>query len=87
MDKCVDSLEDAAISLTLDASWNYLQIPIANKNKKKPTVASHAGTYWLNCMAFCLVYVPATFQRYLDIMLNRFAWKTCLVHFNNVIIF
>ena len=30
---------------------------------------------------------PATFQRALDIILNQFKWKTCLVYIDDIIIF
>ena len=38
-------------------------------------------------MPFGLTNAPATFQRALDVILNRFKWKTCLVYIDDIIIF
>lgn len=38
-------------------------------------------------MHFGITNAPATFQRALDIFMNRFEWWTCLVYVDEIIIF
>ena len=45
IDECIDSLGDAQIISTLDASSDYWQITIAPKEMYKTTFATHFGTY------------------------------------------
>ena len=87
MDDCIDSLGEATIFSTLDANWGYWQIPVAAADRDKATFTSHAGTYRFKRMPFGLMNAPATFQRTLDILLNRYAWRTCLVYLDDIIIF
>ena len=87
MDECIDSLGDAKIFSTLDCNSGYWQVPIHPEDKEKTTFTSHAGTYCFNRMPFGLMNAPATFQRTLDVLLNKYNWKSCLVYLDDVIIF
>ena len=87
MDDCIDSLGDATVFSTLDANWGYWQVNIAPRDWDKTTFTSHVGTYRFKRMPFGLTNAPATFQRTLDIILNRYTWRTCLVYLDDIIIF
>lgn len=87
MDECIDSLGNATVFTTLDANWGYWQIPVQQEDRDKTAFVCHSGLYRFNWMPFGLTKAPASFQRALDILLSRFKWKTCLVYFDDIIIF
>lgn len=86
MYECIDSLWDAAIFSTADTEGCYWQVPTAEEDKDMATFISHEGTYRFNCTPFVMVNASKTFQRYLDIIFNSLAWKTCLVNIDDIII-
>ena len=87
MDEYIDTLGDAKVFTTLDAFWGYWQIALSEKDKPKKSFVCHAGQFQYTRMPFGLTNVPATFQRALDVILNRFKLKTCLVYIDDIIIF
>jgi len=87
MDDCLDSLGDATVFSTLNCNTGYWQIPVADKDRDKTTLTSHAGLFRVLRLPFCRVNAPASFQRALDIILSGFRWQTCLVYLDDVIVF
>ena len=87
MDECIDNLGDAKIFKTLDDFWGYWQISLSERDKPKTSFLSHAGQFQYTRMPFGLTNAPETFQRALDVILNRFKWKSCLVCIEDIIIF
>ena len=87
MDECLDSLGEANVFATLDCNSGYCQIPVAEEDRLKTTFTRHAGTFQFNRMPFGLMNAPATFQRMLDILLSGYRWKSCLIYFDDIIIF
>lgn len=45
MDKCIDSVGDAAVSSTLDANGEYWKIEIDDADCDETVFASHHGLY------------------------------------------
>lgn len=60
---------------------------LAEEDKDKTTCTSHAEIYQFNRMPFKLMNAPATFEKALDIILNKYTWKTCLVYLDNICFF
>lgn len=87
MDDCLDSLGDATIFTGLDAYSGYWQMNVAKEDRPKTAFTCHAGTFQCVRMPFGLTNAPATFQRGLDMVLNKYKWKTCLVYLDDVIIY
>ena len=87
MDECIDTLGEAKIFTTLDAFWGYWQISLSEKDKPKTSFVCHAGQFQYTRMPFGLTNGPETFQRALDVILNRFKWKKWLVYIDDIIIF
>jgi hypothetical protein len=87
MDECIDSLGDAKIFTTLDCNSGYWQIPVRPEDREKTTVTSHEGLYWFLRIPFGLRNAPATFQRFVDIILSGITWKSCLVYLDDIIVF
>lgn len=63
MNECIDFFGDIIVFSILDASWGYLQMPVAEDHKEKSTVLSHSRTDRCNRMPFGLMNTPTTFRR------------------------
>jgi len=87
IDDCLDSLGDAAIFTTLDRNAGYWKVPVAPEDRDKTTFTSYMGTFRYVRMPFGLRNAPATFQRALDIVLSGVRWRSCLIYFDDVIVF
>lgn len=59
---------------------------VTEEDKDKTTFTSDAGTCRFNRMPFGLINAPATLRRALDIILNKYGWKSCLVYLDDIII-
>lgn len=66
MHECLDLLDEAFISLTLDAIAGYLQVEISDRDKQKTTFLSHHGLYRLFWMSSGLKSAPSTIPRATD---------------------
>ena len=87
MDECIDSLGDAKVFSSLDASSWYWQIQIAPKDSDRTTFTIHIGTNSLMRMSFGLKNALATYQRAIDTILTTVKWQFTLVYLNNIIVF
>ena len=87
MDECLDSLGDANFFTTLDANCGYWQLNLREEDRHKTAFVCHEGCFEYLRMAFGLCNAPASFQRTMDMVLNGYRWKTCLVYLDDVIIF
>jgi len=87
MEDCIDSLGDALVFSRLDCNAGYWKIPMPLDGIDKTASTCHMGTSEYLNMAFGLTNAPATLQRALDIILFGITWQTCLVDFDDVIVF
>ncbi|CAN8076686.1 unnamed protein product [Agarophyton chilense] len=87
MDEYIDSLGTATVFKTLEANWGYWQVPVRKQDQDKTAFACHSGLYRFKRMPFGLTNAPATFQRSIDILLDRFKWRICLVYLDDIIVF
>jgi len=87
MDDCIDFLGEASVFSMLDCYSGYWQIPVAVEDQDKTAFKCHEGTFKYIRLPFGLINAPATFQRAVDMILSGVKSKTCLVHFDDVIVF
>ena len=87
IDDCLNSLGDAEIFTTLDCNAGYWQVPVAPEDRDKTTFTSYLGTFRYTRMPFGLRHAPSTFQRALDIILSKVRWQSCLIYFDEFLVF
>ena len=87
VDDCIDFLGEASVFSMLECDSGYWQISVAVEDQDKTTFTRHEGTYKYIRLPFCLTNAPATFQRAIDMILSVVKWKTCLVYWDDVIVF
>jgi hypothetical protein len=85
-DECIDYFVDAKFSSTLDCTSGCWQITADPADREKTAFTSHEGLYWFLRMLFGLWNAPETFQIFVDITLRGLTWKSCLVHFKDIIV-
>ena len=56
------------------------------EDKPKTAFATREGLYEFNVMPFGVCNAPATFQRFMDLVLAGVQWTQCLVYLDDVII-
>ena len=86
MDECIDSLGDARVFSTLDCNAGYWQIPVAEEDKHLTAFTCHSGAWQCVRLPFGLCNAPATFQKALDMILERVKWQICLDYLDDVIV-
>jgi len=69
IDDSLSTLANNSYFSTLDLCSGYWQIPVAEADKVKTAFITHSGLFEWNVMPFGLTNAPATFQRYMDIVL------------------
>ena len=72
---------------TLDFTTGYYQVPMHKNSRAKTAFITHGGLYEFNVMPFGLTNAPATFQRFMDIVLAGLKWKSLLVYLDDICIF
>jgi predicted aspartyl protease len=72
---------------SFDLSSGYWQIPMDPESKEKTAFITDFGLYQFNVMPFGLTNAPATFQRYMDIVLAGLKWNCLLVYIDDIIVF
>ena len=87
MEDCIDSLGDAVIFSTLDANSGYWQMKIRKEDRSKTAFVTHSGVFQYLRKPFGLTNAPASFQRALDQILQKYKWKTCLIYLDDIIIY
>lgn len=87
MDECIDSLSDATIFTTLEASCGYWKIEIDEADRDKTTFKSHHGLYRFIQTPLGLMNAPGTFLRAIDVILSTDKWKHALIYLDDIVVF
>ena len=66
IDELIDRLGKAKFVTTLDLTWGYWQVPVAESAREKTAFGTPFGLYQFWMMPFGLQGAPATFQRMMD---------------------
>ncbi|HRP36369.1 MAG TPA: reverse transcriptase domain-containing protein [Candidatus Dojkabacteria bacterium] len=87
IDVTLEHLSKMKIASKLDATSGYWHIQVKETDKEKTGFLTTFGLFEWNRMPFGLTNAPATFQRYMDNLLNDLRWRICLVYMDDVIIY
>ena len=87
IDDCLNALGGNKFFTLLDMASGYWQIPLAQEAKAKTAFITNAGLYEFNVLPFGLTNAPATFQRYMDLVLAGLKWTCLLVYLDDICIF
>lgn len=87
IDDILDSLGNAKIFSTLDATSGYHQIPLAEEDIPKTAFQTRSGLYEYVRMPFGLTNAPAAFQRTMDSIFKEERNKFLQVYLDDIIIF
>lgn len=87
VDDIFDSLSGNVLFSHFDCFSGYWQVRIADEDKHKTAFAIRSSLKQWTVMPFGLKNAPPTFQRAMDLALNKYLWKICLVYMDDIIIF
>ena len=87
IDDCLNALGGNLYFSTLDLMSGYWQIRMNPADKNKTGFITNDGFYEFNVMPFGLSNAPATFQRYMDMVLAGLKWQCLLVYLDDICIF
>ena len=72
---------------TLDFTTGYWQIPVQEESKDKTAFITYDGLFEFKVMPFGLTNAPATYQRFMDIILAGLKWKSLLIYLDDICVF
>ena len=87
IDDSLATLSEGRWFSTMDLTSGYWQIPVDEESREKTAFISVSGLYEFNVMPFGLSNSPATFQRFLDVVLAGLKWKSLLVYLDDICVF
>ena len=87
IDQCLGTLNGNKFFSNLDLTAGYWQIPMVEEDKQKTAFITNDGLFEFNVLSFGLVNAPATFQRYMDMVVAGLKWKNLLVYLDDICIF
>ncbi len=87
MEDCLDQLLGACYFTALDLQSGYHQIPMAEDSKQFTQFICRRGTFQFNVMPFGLTNAPATFQAWMNDILQPFLDKFVVVYLDDVLIY
>ena len=87
IDDTLNALGNCKYFSSFDLASGYWQIPMSPQDQEKTAFISHTGLVEFTVMPFGLCNAPATFQRFMDITLAGLKWKSCIVYFDDIIVF
>ena len=87
IDDCLDCLSGARCFSTLDLQSGYWQLDVQEEDRPKTAFITRGGLYEYVTMPFGLCGAPATFERYMELVLQGLQWRTLLVYFDDVIVY
>ena len=87
IDDSLASLQGKKWFSTLDFTAGYHQIPMNEHSRAKTAFITHGGLYEFNVMPFGLTSAPATFQRFMDVVVAGLKWNSVLVYLDDICVF
>jgi len=87
IDECLDALSRSRYFSAFDLRSNYHQVPMDMKHADKTTFIVRTGTYRFRRVPFGLCNAGSTFQRVMDLALNRLNFYMCLVYLDDIIVY
>ena len=82
-----DTIGGAKFFSTLDLSSGYYQVPLNEKDIEKTAFSTKYGQFEFTRMPFGLCSAPATFQKLMNMILQKENWLNCVVYLDDVLIF
>ena len=87
LEEIFDTLERSAIFTTIDMSWGFYQLPMAEESQDFTAFSTSFGSFkWLR-MPMGLIDSPNTFQILMQQVLVGLTWKTTVPYLDDCIIF
>ncbi len=78
IDELLNRIGKAEYITTLNLTWGYWQVPVAEDDRPKSAFTTTLGLYQSRTMPFGLSGAPATFQHLMDRVLR--AWMVQQLH-------
>ena len=79
IDATLDSLAGCRYFTTLDLAFDYWQVAVEESDKEKTAFSTMNGHFEFNVTPFCLINIPATFQRHMVCLLPGFTYERCSI--------
>jgi hypothetical protein len=87
VDNVIQALSGSDFFTTLDCEKGYYQVKISEHTKQVTALTCPVGQFRWTRLPFGLKNAPAVFQRLMDIILAYLTWKSCMVFFDDVVVF
>ena len=87
IDECLDAMSGARWFSTFDLQSGYHQVLLDPASSNKTTFISREGTLRFKVLPFGLCNAPATFQRFMDLVMSGLKLEICLVYLGDIIVF
>ena len=87
IEDCLNALGGNSFFSSFDLFSGFWQIGINENDKNKTAFIVDSGLYEFNVMPFGLTNAPATFQRYMDMVLAGLKWTSLLVYLDDICVF
>lgn len=84
MEDLINCMATAHYKTSVDLSWGFWQIPMAEESKEKATFICQDGTFRFKRMPFGAKNAGAAFQRAMDAILGDHQWKRAPTYVDNV---
>jgi len=86
IDMCMDALAGSAIYSTMDLKCGYFQIDVSPEDRCKTAFITSRGMYAFRKLPFGLANAPATFQRFMDLLLFKLSMDVCLAYLDDLVL-
>lgn len=86
MDDCIDSLRDAMVFSTLDASSSYCPIRVEESDRDMSSYISHHGLYRFTKVPFGLGNTSGTFERTMDVIRSFIKWQNVILYLDEFVV-
>ena len=87
VDITIETLSGHTYYTTLDCEKGYYQVKMSEKTKQVTAFTCPFGQFEWTKMPFGLKNAPAIFQRLMDMILSGLTWQSCMVFFDDIVVF